>query len=169
MKILRLFLMLFSPVFLTFSEVTYASQERYLQGLDDKFMRCASVFRNAQATAHQIEEAKADIEELAISGNLHSFNLLWDLRKGNSIEAENKAKAEFVRDFLVNDLHAVAMTNVSNKMIEYQNAFPTFFTILKGLINDDPDKRIINRNLHSIRETNPIIHSAFSANLRDKR
>lgn len=169
MKILRLFLMLFSPVFLTLSEVTYASQDRaYLQGLDDDFMGCASVFSNAQATDQQIEEAKADIEELAISGNLDSFNLLWDLRKGNSIEAENKAKAEFVRDFLVNDLHAVAMTNVSNKMIEYQNAFPSFFTILKGLINDDPDKKIINRNLCSIRETNPILDSLFPASLRHK-
>lgn len=165
MKILRLFLMLFSPVFLTLSEVTYASQDRaYLQGLDDEFMRCASVFRNAQATAHQIEEAKADIEELAISGNLHSFNLLWDLRKDNSIEA----KAEFVRDFLVNDLHPVAITNVSNKIIEYQNAFPSFFTILQGLIDNDQDKEIINGNLRSILKMNPIIHSLFPASLRDK-
>jgi hypothetical protein len=133
----------------------------------NKFMRCVDVIRNRQSSVEQREKAQHTIEELAISGDLYAFNFLWDLRQGVSIwdlrqgayiKPTSTAKAEFVRDFLVNDLNPVSITNVSNKIIEYQKVFPLFFTILQELIYDDPEKKIIFRNLKFMQNTQVLSH-----------
>lgn len=151
MKTMPLFLILFSLISLSFSQGAYAAQNNnYLQDFDRDFMRCASVLVSSQSTPGQIEEAQFMIEELAVSGHHLSFNMLWDFKKGGD---PVKAKAEFVRDFLACDLHSLAITNVSNKIIDYQNTFPSFLTILQELINQDPEKETINFNFKPILKT----------------
>jgi hypothetical protein len=154
MKILNMFL--FTPVFLNLSEVTYSSQDT------SKSLDCFDQFMRRYAHVNRIPQSSSDIEELAISGNLDAFNLLWDLRQATDMKSESTAKAEFVRDFLVNDLHPDSITNVTNKVIEYQNDFPLFSETLQVLIDGDPEKKIILRNLKSMRNTNPIINNLFN-------
>ena len=131
---------LFLYVFLAFSTNFSHAADIHPKDLIQEFIENKDILLSADQVTSEWQIAFENLESLAIFGEENSFIMLCALAQ--SIEA----KAEFIKNFLCNDLGEEAFTYAKKFIVKNKGESSQFMEVLLGLINQDQDADLIKEN-----------------------